>query len=214
MLLAPANQIDLEVGYQHIPDQGFPNQRMDMLDNESTQFVLRYSGDYAWGVMNSRVFYEKTDHDMNFGDDKQYWYGDAPGMPMKTRGKNGGFAVDGEYRLSGSDLIRSGIEVQQYQLDDWWPPSGSGMMMAPDTFWNIRDGKRDRYALFGEWQANWGEQWQTLAGLRYEYLHMDTGDVQGYSPMYDADAAAFNARDRSACTFTKVCKCGSCVTYQ
>ena len=187
--------VDLEVGYQHIPDQGFPNQRMDMLDNESTQFVLRYSGDYAWGVMNSRVFYEKTDHDMNFGDDKQYWYGDAPGMPMKTRGKNGGFAVDGEYRLSGSDLIRSGIEVQQYQLDDWWPPSGSGMMMAPDTFWNIRDGKRDRYALFGEWQANWGEQWQTLAGLRYEYLHMDTGDVQGYSPMYDADAAAFNARD-------------------
>ena len=188
--------VDLEVGYQHIPDQGFPNQRMDMLDNESTQFVLRYSGDYAWGVMNSRVFYEKTDHDMNFGDDKQYWYGDAPGMPMKTRGKNGGFAVNAEYRLSGSDLVRSGLEVQQYQLDDWWPPSGSGMMMSPNTFWNIRDGKRDRYALFGEWQAGWGEQWQTLAGLRYEYVHMDTGDVQGYSPMYDADAAAFNARDR------------------
>ncbi|MCB1703903.1 MAG: TonB-dependent receptor [Halioglobus sp.] len=189
--------IDLEVGYQHIPDQGFPNQRMDMLDNESTQIVLRHSADYTWGEINSRVFHEKTDHEMNFGDDKQYRYGDAPGMPMKTRGKNDGLALSLDYKLSDRDLLRVGGEVQQYQLDDWWPPSGTGMMMSPETFWNIRDGKRDRYALFGEWQAQWNPEWMTLAGVRYEAVHMDTGDVQGYSMMYQADATAFNARDHS-----------------
>jgi iron complex outermembrane receptor protein len=187
--------LDLELGYQNIPDQGFPNQRMDMLDNTSTQIVLRHSAEYAWGEVNSRIFHEKTTHKMNFGDDKQLEYGDANGMPMKTKGKNGGLAVALDYRLSSRDLLRLGGEVQLYQLDDWWPPSGSGMMMSPDTFWNIRNGKRDRYALFGEWQANWNEKWMTLAGIRYEAVRMDTDDVQGYSPMYQADADAFNARD-------------------
>ena len=189
--------IDLDVGYQKIPDQGFPNQRMDMLDNESTQIVLRHSAEYTWGEINSRIFYEKTDHEMNFGDDKQYWYGDAPGMPMKTQGKNNGAALALDYKLSDSDVLRMGAEMQLYQLDDWWPPSGSGMMMSPETFWNIRNGKRDRYAAFGEWQAQWSEQWMTLAGVRYEAVRMDTDDVQGYSMMYQADASAFNAQDHS-----------------
>nr|MBP6683530.1 TonB-dependent receptor [Halioglobus sp.] len=188
--------IDLEVGYQHIPDQGFPNQRMDMVNNESTQLVLRHSADYSWGEVSSRIFYEETDHEMNFGDDKQFWYRDAPGMPMKTQGENSGLATRVEYKLSERDLLRSGAELQLYQLDDWWPPSGSGMMMSPNTFWNIRDGERDRYALFSEWQADWGDQWLTLAGLRYEAVRMNTDDVQGYSPMYQADAKAFNAQDR------------------
>ncbi len=189
--------IDLEVGYQHIPDQGFPNQRMDMLDNESTQIVLRHNAEYAWGEVTSRIYHEKTTHEMNFGDDKQYWYGDAPGMPMKTRGKNDGLAVGLDYKLSDRDLLRIGGEVQQYQLDDWWPPSGSGMMMSPNTFWNIRDGERDRYAVFGEWQARWNTQWMTLAGARYEAVRMDSDDVEGYSAMYQTDATAFNGQDHN-----------------
>ena len=40
-----------------------------------------------------------------------------------------------------------GAELQNYRLDDWWLPSGGGM--APNTFWNIRDGQRDRSAVFG-----------------------------------------------------------------
>ncbi len=187
---------DLEVGYQHIPEQGFPNQRMDMLDNESTQLVLRHSADYSWGEVNSRIFHEQTDHEMNFGDDKQFWYRDAPGMPMKTQGENTGLATRVVYKLSERDLLRSGAEVQLYKLDDWWPPSGSGMMMSPNTFWNIRDGKRDRYALFSEWQTDWTDQWLTLAGVRYEAVRMDTAAVQGYSQMYQADATTFNASDR------------------
>lgn len=189
--------IELELGYQKIPDQGFPNQRMDMLDNSSTQVVLRHTAEYAWGEVSSRFFHEKTEHKMNFGDDKQFQYGDAPGMPMKTEGKNDGLAVGLDYKLSDRDLLRLGGEVQQYQLDDWWPPSGTGPMMSPNTFWNIRNGERDRYALFTEWQALWSDKWMTLAGIRYEAVRMDSGDVQGYNARYQADATAFNAQQRN-----------------
>lgn len=188
---------DLELGYQHIPHQGFPNQRMDMTDNISKQATLRHQGDYDWGTVESRLYREETRHQMNFAADKQFWYMDAPGMPMETEGENTGLAVKTTYNLSARDLLRLGGEIQQYRLDDWWPPSGSGMMMAPNTFWNIRDGERDRYALFGEWQSNLNSQWQTLLGLRHETVKSDANNVQGYSMMYGADAAAFNAKDHS-----------------
>lgn len=188
---------DIDAGYQHIPYQGFPNQRMDMLDNTSKQLALSHQGTYDWGVVESRIYREETRHKMNFGDDKQFWYGNAPGMPMETEGENTGLSLTTEYRLSARDLLRLGGDLQQYRLDDWWPPSGTGMMMAPNTFWNIRNGERDRYALFGEWQAKWSAQWLTLVGVRHETVQSNADTVQGYSMMYAADAAAFNAQDRS-----------------
>jgi len=75
-------------------------------------------------------------------------------------------------------------------------------MMSPNTFWNINNGKRDRYDAFGEWEANWAPKWTSLLGLRYSLVRMDTGDVQGYSNTngggahnYLAESTAFNARN-------------------
>src|SRR5690606_25321362 len=72
----------LELGYHHIPYRGFPNQRMDMTENPSPRLVFKHRGDYRWGKVESRLYQERTRHKMNFGDDKQFWYGDAWGMPM------------------------------------------------------------------------------------------------------------------------------------
>lgn len=188
---------DLELGYQHIPYQGFPNQRMDMLENTSRQWRLSHEADYQWGKVESRVYHENTRHKMNFGPDKQFWYMDAPGMPMETEGKNTGLSVTVEYALADTQLLRLGGEFQYYDLDDWWPPSGSGMMMSPNTFWNINNGERDRNGLFGEWQANWSQHWQTNLGIRYEHVEMNSGEVQGYSMMYSPEAVAFNNSERA-----------------
>jgi len=188
--------VDLKLGYQHIPYQGFPNQRMDMTDNTSTQVNLGYTGRYDWGKLEARVYNEHTEHEMNFLEDKAFWYtGNAPGMPMNTDGKNTGAVVKGDIVLSARDLVRVGGEIQQYRLDDWWSPSGTGGM-APNTFWNINNGERDRYAAFAEWEAQWTPQWLSLLGLRYETVNMNTGAVQGYNTAYAVDAAAFNASDR------------------
>jgi iron complex outermembrane receptor protein len=76
--------------------------------------------------------------------------------------------------------------------------------MAPNTFWNINDGKRDRYAIFAEWEAKWNPAWMTLLGARAELVDTDTGNVQGYnndtSGMYyigyKYSADQFNLLDR------------------
>ncbi len=207
--------LELRLGVQRIPEQGFPNQRMDMTDNDSRQFNLRYTGQYGWGKLTAQAWHERTRHEMNFGEDKQYWYGMAQnvaGMPMQTEGRNTGFRLQGDAPLSERDLLRLGTEYQRYRLDDWWDPvANAAPMMGPAAFWNIRDGERDRHAAFAEWEARWTPQWTTQLGLRHETVQMDTGRVQGYSitdmmmPMMaygdPADPAsvpgAFNAADRS-----------------
>ena len=213
--------VELKLGMQDIPYQGWPNQRMDMTGNDSTQANLRYEGQYNWGTLEARAYYESTRHAMQFYDDKLFWYGPTPagdgipgpiggcppgyptgpcraaGMPMDTDGDNTGLVVKVDIPLSARDRLRAGGEAQRYRLDDWWDPAGKGMW--PNTFWNINNGKRDRLAAFGEWEAQWNPQWLTQFGLRYENVHMNTGDVQGYntnSAQYAAESAAFNAANR------------------
>jgi iron complex outermembrane receptor protein len=208
------HMLNLGFGYQRIPYQGFPNQRMDMTSNESFQGRLRYTGTYRWGTLEGSFYTEHTRHGMNFADDKQFYYGSAatvlaPGMPMETEGITTGARVMGEIALSQRDLLRIGAEYQRYRLDDWWPPSPSVLPpgysmsgMAPDTFRNINGGKRDRGGIFGEWEARWTPAWLTLFGVRGERVETNTGPVQGYNsgvmyngaPLYPA--TTFNSSNR------------------
>lgn len=190
--------VELKYAIQDIPYQGFPNQRMDMTANDSRQINLRYQGGFDWGMLEARVYDEHTRHKMNFLEDKAYWYaGNAPGMPMDTEGDNRGVVVKANIALSAQDTLRVGGEYQRYRFSDWWLPSGVGGM-APNTFWDINAGQRDRYAVFAEWEARWTPHWLTQFGVRHETVKMDSGVVQGYKPgvPYGTDAAAFNAADR------------------
>ncbi|MDD5242183.1 MAG: TonB-dependent receptor [Sulfuricella sp.] len=187
--------VELKLGFQNIPYQGFPNQHMDMTGNDSEQVNLRYKGQYQWGALEARVYDEHTRHKMNFAEDKNFY---TLGMPMDTEGKNTGALVKADILLSERDILRVGGEYQHYRLNDWWDPVGTGGM-SPNTFWNINNGQRDRYDVFAEWEAQWSPKWLTLFGARSSTVKMDTGTVQGYKPgaPYGVDAAAFNASDRS-----------------
>jgi iron complex outermembrane receptor protein len=195
---------EAKFGYQDLPYQLYPNQRMDMLDNEQKRLNLRYLGQFDWGSFEARAYHEKVDHFMDFGDDKRYWYGNASGgsaalngvpcnapvfgmgatscaagMPMYSEGKTTGASVKASIDLTPQDLLRIGGELQQYRLDDWWTASGGGM--GPNSFWNVKDGKRDRTALFGEWEKRSSPHWLTLLGLRYERVSTDADPVHGYN---------------------------------
>lgn len=192
--------VELKLGLQKIPFQNFPNQRMDMTGNDSQQINLRYTGLFDWGTLMAMAYQERTRHKMNFGEDKLFWYGAAqnvPGMPMETYGKNSGFRLQGDVLISETHLIRLGTEFQRYRLDDWWDPSPPSPMMSPNTFFNIKNGERDRYAVFGELETTWSSRWSSLIGIRHETVKMDAGEVQGYGPMYAPAALAFNAAGRS-----------------
>lgn len=190
--------VDLKLGLQDIPYQGWPNQRMDMTGNNSKQANLGITSEYDWGDLESRIYFENTRHSMQFGDDKQYLYPmGATGMPMDTEGKNLGASLKANIALSSADQLRLGAEYQQYRLDDWWNPSGTGMM-SPNVFWNINNGKRDRMAVYGEWESQVSNNWLTQLGLRFERVDMNAGTVQGYNMMAQqgAESAAFNAANR------------------
>lgn len=215
--------LDAKFSYQDVPQQLYPNQRMDMLDNTQKSFNLRYLGQYEWGSLEARAYTEQVDHMMDFGADKRFWYGDnsapggtgrtslngspcspigpkcASGMPMYTQSKTNGFNLKADIDLTKDNLLRVGGLYQTYKLDDWWPASGGGMW--PGTFNNINDGQRDRTALFGEIESKLNTQWTSLFGVRYENVQSDAGDVHGYSTAAGAmgnqvaDANAFNAQD-------------------
>jgi iron complex outermembrane receptor protein len=200
---------EVKLGTQDMPKQLYPNQRMDLLKNNQQSVNLRYTGTYDWGNLQTRVYQEDVDHYMDFGADKQFQYGTAPGMPMYTKGKTTGGSLKAEVELNPQALLRAGLEVQQYQLNDWWPPSGTGGM-SPYTFWNINNGKRDRTALFGEWEKNINPQWLSIVGLRFEQVNTNADSVHGYNlataptlatPVgmmnQTRDAANFNNADRN-----------------
>jgi len=216
--------VEASFGFQNIPEQLYPNQRMDMLDNDQQTYNLRYLGQFGWGLFEARAYYEKVDHYMDFGPDKRFWYGNAPpplgsggpmaingspcspisatcaaGMPMYSKSTNTGVTAKADIDLTDKDLLRVGGLYQTYKLDDWWPPSGAAMW--PGTFDNINDGQRDRAGLFGEWESRLNQEWKTLLGVRYERVKTDTGNVQGYDPTTNGMGMMLNDQKRDAAAF-------------
>ncbi|HTY02126.1 MAG TPA: TonB-dependent receptor [Rhodocyclaceae bacterium] len=199
--------VSLDIGWQEIPYQGYPNQYMDMTSNRSTSVNLRYQGGFDWGELEARAYRQRVRHKMDMLDDKAnlgvMTYGMPYAMPMDTRAIDSGYALEAALPVAAQDVVRIGHEYHRYTLDDWWPPIPGSMMMGPDTFWNINGGKRERIALYGEWEAKWNPVWSSQLGVRYERVSMNTGSVQGYYDatmdmgmgIYQNDADAFNAKD-------------------
>jgi iron complex outermembrane recepter protein len=196
------NLFTMGIGYQYIPQQGFPNAFMDMTGNQAKFANFHYQGRFSWFskevTLQARLYYENTRHSMDILRDK------VPGieMPMFTRGGNVGYLVEAEIPLSARDTLRVGHEFRRFTLNDWWTPTTSVIgTLGPNTLLNVNNGRRDRFGAWAEWEARRAKRWTTLLGIRSDIVLMDTGNVQGYnnSPAatgdsaYYADAAQFNS---------------------
>lgn len=212
------DELRLALERQKQPYQNFPNQRMDLLDNEARRATLTYSGSFDWGNLESLLYSEHVDHFMDFGRDKRYWYGMqsggptslegapcaplgptcAAGMPMYASSVTHGVKVKATIPIDTQRLFRFGGEWNRYTLDDWWPPSGGGMW--PGTFWNIRNGERTRTAAFLEWEAQLTATWSSRFGVRVEEVRTDADPVQGYAAT-DGAPGRFNYQLRDSTIF-------------
>jgi iron complex outermembrane recepter protein len=188
----------IEGGAQHIPYEGFPNSYMDMFGNDSWFLNAHYQTRLDWGKLNLRAYFQDVRHEMNLGTEgNKLAYMGGMDMPMNTHGQNFGYSATAEIPQSPRDTLRVGNDLHGVLLNDWWPPvPGSGMMMGPDTFWNIKAGERIDIGTFAEWEKKWDPRWSTLLGVRNDTVWMNTGQVDGYSMMYAADAKVFNAANR------------------
>ncbi|WP_040727270.1 TonB-dependent siderophore receptor [Thiomicrorhabdus sp. Kp2] len=187
---------------QDTPYQQYPNQRMDMTKNESTKINLSLEKAMSWGDITLQAYNENVDHEMAFMDYKR-----SAQMPMDTESTTQGLKASALIPLNESSEVNIGAELQTYTLDDYWSPNMDSMGMKPNTFLNINNGTRDRYALFAELKQDISPEWKTRLGARYERVNSNAGDVQGYNgdrvlgmwgqTNEGTESAAFNASDRS-----------------
>ena len=194
--------VQLKYSWQDIPYENYVNQRMDLTGNQQSRFNLQYWGGYDWGKLEAQGYYESLNHSMNFGPDKQYFYGttgNVLGMPMYSNSNTSGVKVKGDINVSETALLRTGVEWQRYYLNDWWPPVANSMMMSPNTFKNVNGGLQQIGSIFGEWEQRFDPTVKSVLGVRYSLVNSSTGNVQGYTTMGTevTDARAFNANTLS-----------------
>ena len=191
------NLFVLQAGLENTPYQGFPNQQMDLVGNRSEFLNFRFRRDLGWGVLDTRVFWQNVRHEMNIGRDKST-FPMAMWMPMDTHGRDLGYAVKLEIPLSERYTLQLGNDLQRFVLDDTWPAvPGTAPYMGPNTFVNINNGHRFRFAWFAELNNKWNSKWTTLVGIRNDTVWSNTGPVSGYSVMYAMDASTFNSFSRA-----------------
>jgi len=212
--LNDAHLLEVKWGEQSIDWEGFPNQRMDMVSSEfdpdngsrllthkpanvNRTLNLHYLGSFDWGELETRYFHQDTHHSMDMLRSRYI----GMFMPMLSDAETDGGSLKANVILNSRDTLRAGTEFQNYRLDDWWLPI-TGLSMGPNTFHNIRNGRRDRLGVYGEWEAVWDKEWVTLVGIRTDRVKSSTGTVQGYNSSYDSDgygfgATRFNSGDRN-----------------
>jgi iron complex outermembrane receptor protein len=193
-------QLALKLSHQTIPFQGFPNQYMDMTDNNSLGLTAQYVRQLDEGEFEGQINWHHVKHEMGFFSDEKIGM-----MPMNTDGKDISYQLEWRLPLASEQLLRLGQEYYHYQLDDYWPAVAGSMMMGPNEFVNINNGTRQRLAVFAELEQKINSRWQVSSGVRVEYVTTNTGEVQGYTDgmsmggMMDVNAAAaqvFNDLDR------------------
>jgi iron complex outermembrane receptor protein len=195
-LRGDGRKVTLRAGGQRIPYQGFPNQYMDMTGNDGKFANLHWLSTFGWGELDASAYWQSTKHEMGF------FTPERPGtMPMLTDGRNAGYALKLTLPAGDDVNVRLGHELHTFRLDDFWPAVPGSLMMGPQTYVNVNDGRRDRLALYGEAETRHGARWTSLVGARWETVRMDAGAVQPYGSnmMNAADSAAaraFNARER------------------
>lgn len=193
-------QLVVKLSHQNIPFQGYPNQYMDMTNNESYGLMALYQRRFGDSEFEAQLNWQQVQHQMGFFTDEK------PGMmPMETEADDYSYQLRWDIPLSTDHLLRIGHEYYDYRLNDWWPALADSMMMGPDDYLNINDGERRRITGYIESERTWSSRWETTAGLRLEQVRTNTGEVQPYNTMPgmmgmpNLDAAAadeFNTADR------------------
>ncbi|WP_420238055.1 TonB-dependent receptor [Telmatobacter bradus] len=191
------NLFEVEGGIQNTPYEGFVNAQMDMTRNWSELVNAHFRHTFAAGTLDGRVYWQGAWHGMNVGRDK-ITFPMAMWMPMNTHGRDLGYSITWMQPLGVRHMLHLGNDMHRFRLDDTWPPvAGSGMMMSPDTFIDINNGRRTRMGTFAELDSKWSPKLATILGLREDTVWTNADAVSGYSSMYASDAASFNASKRS-----------------
>jgi iron complex outermembrane receptor protein len=170
--------LDLSYSLQDLPEQGYPNQRMDMTGNSSDQYNLGYTGRMDWGTLQARAYYQQTQHEMDFADDKRFWYG--PGAP--PAGSGGDSAVNGSpcSPISGTTVVNG----QMVGCAAGMPMLADGDNTGVSVSAAIPLDERGLVRIGGEYQALRLDDWWPPSGAGmwpYDFLNINDGQRDRYA---------------------------------
>lgn len=169
-------QLVIKLTHQKIPYQGFANQYMDMTDNTSYGAIAQYKRSFESSELQGQINWHSVKHKMGFFSKEKTGM-----MPMKTDAKDISTQLKWRLTLDKNSSLLLGQEYYNYRIDDWWPAIEGSTMMGPNDYININNGKRERIALFAEYESQITKKLWLNTGIRVERVNTQVDEVQAYN---------------------------------
>jgi len=178
----------LDLGRQEARNVGTPALPMDMVKDDANKYALGYAGNFSFGSVEAKAYRHEIDHLM----DNYTLRGLASGKFAPATSNDTGYQANVTL-LQGINTYRLGAE---YLINDFnsYSQNSTGAPATQDT---IRNGSRDRFGVYGEWESKLGSQWKTLVGLRSDTVKTDASSIVNQGAGTTADRNAFNNSNRS-----------------
>lgn len=182
----------LDMGRHESRNAGTPALPMDMIKDDANKIALGYNGQYDFGAVEAKVYRHEITHLMD-----NYSLRDlSSGMIAPATSNDTGYQINTTLPR-GSNTYRAGIEYLNNEFDSY---SQSSTLSAASLKDIIRNGKRNRLGVFGEWETHASEQWQTLLGMRSDTVSSNADAVthrgSGAGAGTLADQTVFNTSKR------------------
>ncbi|KTF17546.1 TonB-dependent receptor [Pseudoalteromonas sp. H103] len=169
-------QLVIKLTHQKIPYQGFANQYMDMTDNTSYGAIAQYKHSFENSEFEGQVNWHSVKHEMGFFSKEKTGM-----MPMETDSQDISTQLKWRINLDKNSTLLLGQEYYNYRIDDWWPAIEGSTMMGPNDYVNINNGKRERIALFAEYESQINKKLWLNTGVRVERVNTQVDEVQAYN---------------------------------
>jgi len=169
-------QLVIKLTHQKIPYQGFANQYMDMTDNTSHGAIAQYKRSFENSEFEGQVNWHSVKHEMGFFSKEKTGM-----MPMQTDSQDISTQLKWRITLDKNSSLLLGQEYYNYRIDDWWPAIEGSTMMGPNDYVNINNGKRERIALFAEYESQINKKLWLNTGVRVERVNTQVDEVQAYN---------------------------------
>jgi len=169
-------QLVIKLTHQKIPYQGFANQYMDMTDNTSYGAIAQYKRSFENSEFEGQVNWHSVKHEMGFFSKEKTGM-----MPMETDSQDISTQLKWHITLDKNSSLLLGQEYYNYRIDDWWPAIEGSTMMGPNDYVNINNGKRERIALFAEYESQINKKLWLNTGVRVERVNTQVDEVQAYN---------------------------------